>query len=228
MTTAAQTRAIHALKRQIAGLEEDDYRALLKRRFGLSSSRLLSERQAAELIDDLKRLAGSGCARKASETVTGDYAPVLRALWMAAHNLGLARSRDDKALIAFVARQTGLSHTRFLRDPRAAAAAIEGLKKWMERAAGVEWPTGSDNGGLKRKEAVVMAIARRCMETGAFTPFMRGKSFEEAWPLEFEAYGYRLGCPNAFAHYDAAAWDRLANALGSKLRKALAKQEEAA
>lgn len=230
MTTAAQTRAIHSLKKQIAGFEDDDYRALLQREFDLSSSRLLSERQAIHLIDILKGLAGQRAGarvRTAAETADGRYAPILRALWIGAYNLGIARSKDDRALIAFVTRQTGLSHTRFLNEPADAAKAIEGLKKWMGREGGVAWPKESKD-PLPRKRALVEAIARRLVETGGFTPFLETLGFDGAWPSDFETYGYRRGLPASFSYYQPEHFDRLANWLGARLRAALAKKREAA
>ncbi len=60
-------------------------------------------------------------------------------MWIGAWNLGLVRNRDDKALIAFVERQTGIQHLNWLRDAADAAKAVEALKKWMERDGGVDW-----------------------------------------------------------------------------------------
>ncbi len=65
--------------------------------------------------------------------LTGKYAKKLQALWIAAWNLGIARDRDDKALLAFVKRQTGIDHTRFLVYADDAKRAIEALKGWINR-----------------------------------------------------------------------------------------------
>jgi hypothetical protein len=229
MTTAAQTRAIHALRKAIPTFGDDDYRDLIRREFGgRSSSRLLSEREAIRLIDVLKGLAGQQSGRRPSETASGRYAPILRALWIGAYNLGLTRSKDDKALLAFVARQTGLEHTRFLNDPNDAMRAIEGIKAWMTRTGGVEWPKDRGEDILARKRALLMAIARRSFETGAFTPFVAGGGFEQAWPSDFETYAYKRGLPAGFADYRPEDFDRLSNWLGQRLRAVLAKRKDAA
>jgi hypothetical protein len=228
MTTAAQNRAIHTIRSRIEGFGEDDYRALIQREFGgRSSSKLLSEREAIRLIDLLKGLAGQQSGRRPAETASGRYAPILRALWIGAYNLGLARSKDDAALLAFVERQTKLAHSRFLNDPADARAAIEGLKGWLERAGGVEWPKGRGEDVIARKRALLRAIAERCMETGAFTPFVSGGTFVGAWPSDFEAYGHGRGLPCSFRDYRPEDYDRLMHWLGQRLR-ARAKQREAA
>ena len=129
MTTPGQTRAIHAMRKK-GMMDNQEYRALIEARFGKRSSADLSDGEAARLIDELRVVTGAGpsTGRAVGKTASGKYAPVLRALWIAAWHLGLAKSRDDAALLAFVQRQTGLSHLRFLTDPADAAKAIEGMK----------------------------------------------------------------------------------------------------
>ncbi|MBG0809877.1 regulatory protein GemA [Methylosinus sp. H3A] len=230
MTTASQTRAIHSIRKTIPSFGEDDYRALIAREFGgRTSSRHLTEREAIRLIDLLKGLAGQQSGRHAAETASGKYAPILRALWIGAYNLGIARSRDDAALLAFVERQTKLAHTRFLNDPADARKAIEALKKWMARAGCVDWPKDRGEDVIARKRALLRAIAERCVETGAFVPFVRETGFEGAWPSDFEAYGKQRGLAAAFGHYEPEDYDRLMHWLGQRLRKQLGdKMREAA
>ena len=123
--TPDQVRAIHVLKAK-AGLSEPDYRAALAG-FGAASSKELSRAEAGALIERLKGLSGADAAiRPASATVTGPYAGKLRALWISGFHLGVVRERDDRALIAFIERQTGLAHPRFLTDPASARRATPG------------------------------------------------------------------------------------------------------
>lgn len=139
--SSAQIRAIQATRRAV-GLDEDAYRALLGQ-YGVTSTTHLTIVSARQVIDRLKGTSNGiqpGSSRPASATVTGKYAGKLRALWISGWNLGVMRERDDHALIAFVQRQTGLQHTRFLTDPADARRAIEALKKWLAREAGVQWP----------------------------------------------------------------------------------------
>lgn len=226
MTSIPQTRAIHALRRRI-GMNDADYRAHLKAKYNVESSTLLVARQAEDLILELKGLAGDApsSSRLKAKTASGEYAPVLQALWICAWNLGVVRSRDDAAMLAYVERQTGLSHSRFLKNAGDASKAIEGLKAWIAREAKLEWPTQTEaeaegrSLSWMRKRVVARAIARRLFDTGGFTPFA---GQPDIWPSDIEVYGYRRGLPNGFPHYDESDWDRLCGYLGARLRATLA------
>ena len=230
MSTAAQVKCIQTLRRK-AGLEEADYRGFLVHHGGKASSKELSDASAERVITELRKLPGAGAppkGRKAANTATGSYAPLLQALWISAWNLGLARSKDDAAMMAFVKRQTGLDHTRFLTDVTAANAAIEGLKKWIARDGGVVWPR---DGGritddiLARKHAVCRAIAARLVVVGGFTPLVPGT---DPWPADIAVFGRACALPDGFTDYVARDWDALANILGARLRGRLAAQARAA
>ena len=216
MTTPFQTKVIHVLKKQ-RGLADGDYRELLQARYQVVSSRDLSQHQAADLIDAL----GGGNNAPSSTRAAGPQAPVLQALWLAGWNLGVVRAKDDAALLAFVKRQTGLEHTRFLTEPLAAKRAIEGLKGWLSREAGVVWPTSGVGDTLASKRAVLQALAARLVATGGFLPFAPHVD-PTGWPHDFEAYGYRRGLPPSFTTYDGPAFDKMANWLGARLRATLA------
>lgn len=160
--SAAQIRAIQALRRKV-GLEEQDYRGLLAKETGKTSARALTVVEGARVIDRLKGL--SGPVKAAGNKVSGPYAKKLQALWISGWQLGVVRERDDRALIAFVERQAGISHLRFLTESRAATKAIEALKAWLAREAGVAWPTGRDD-VLGSKRAVVAAQWRKLAALG--------------------------------------------------------------
>lgn len=155
--------AIHVAKKQL-GMQDDDYRAFLQRVAGKSSARDLSPGQRGLVLDEFRRMgfepAAPRRAKKASVrgamALEGRYAGKLRALWISGWHLGVVRDRTDRALLAFLERQTGLSHTSFLRDPIDAARAIEGLKKWLSREAGVAWP-GARPEPHATKRAVIAA-----------------------------------------------------------------------
>ncbi|MGD0564514.1 MAG: regulatory protein GemA [Roseiarcus sp.] len=232
MINVAQTRAIHALQRNL-GLTDADYRGLLKARFKVVSSTDLDARQAGALIEELKGLAGPARTpgRSPAKTASGRYAKVLQAFWIAGWHLGVVEHKDDAAMLAFVARQTGLPHTRFLTDPADATRAIEGMKAWLAREAKIVWPDrrdaereGKDLAWL-RKRAVAHACAVKLQELGGFRPTFQHASI---WPEDVRAYAQRRGLPDDFAHYSANDWNRLAGWLGGRLRAALAKQREKA
>ena len=138
----AQIGAIHALAKK-AGMDEDTRRDFLERETGLRSCAALSRSQAIAVIDGLRKIVDGAPAGKAKGAVAGLDTPVarkLRALWIAAYDLGLVRERSDRAMLSFLERQTGVSHTRFLSSPGEGAPAIEALKSWLARDGGVEWP----------------------------------------------------------------------------------------
>lgn len=170
---AEQIKAIHVLKGQ-AGISEGDYRQHLKERFRVFSSKQLSEAQAGVLLDDLRSLSGAGAKkpRTSATRASGQFAPVLQALWLAAHNLAVIENPDDAALLAFVKRQCKVDHDRFLTDGAEAAKAIEALKAMIAREAGVAFATAAEakKMGLPlktmNKRAVVFAIARKIVASG--------------------------------------------------------------
>lgn len=129
---------LHIAKKQL-GLDDDTWRDLLERETGKRSSKDMSDGERGRVLDVLKTKGfkpASGSSRKGLE---GKYAGKLQALWIAGWNLGLVKNRDDAALLAFVKRQTGIDHTRFLRYHDDATKAIEALKAWLARDGGVDW-----------------------------------------------------------------------------------------
>lgn len=129
---------LHIAKKQL-GLDDDTWRDLLERETGKRSSKDMSDRERGRVLDILKNHGFKPTSKASRKGIEGKYAPKLQALWIAGYNLGLIRNKDDAALLAFVKRQTGIDHTRFLRYAEDGARAIEALKKWLERDGGVDW-----------------------------------------------------------------------------------------
>lgn len=217
----SQLKRIHMLRRQ-GNLQDDDYRAILRRLTGKSSAKALS---AIEADTVLRHLGAGTSSTSRAATADGPYAGILRALWFDAYQLGLVRSVSDRALIGWVQRQTRVSHTRFLTEPEGARPAIEGLKKWIAREAGVVWPAGKGDVGAT-KRAVVMAQFARLVDMGAWPPFGGNRRPDES-DLQYYAYRRGLG-PNAFTYYTEEHWDRLIKKLGIWLRGALKARAEGA
>jgi hypothetical protein len=233
MTTAAQTRAIHSLIRQIPHFTDDDYRALLRREFsGVSSSSLLSYAQAGKLIEILKILAGqhpqvkrgSASSRRPSETVAGAYGAKLQALWISAWNLGIVDNRDDRALIAFIERQTKIAHPRWLNEHKDAKKAIEALKDWIAREAHVEWPSEAQAQkrgtavNIASKRAVIAAQAARLADVEPFNL----DDFVNGYIISNKISGFSIGALSD-RHLDG-----LIATLGARLRKRAKAKKEAA
>lgn len=135
--------AIHVAKKQL-GLDDDTYRAALLEATGKSSSSAMTEAERQKALEHFRQKGFKGVATGRRKLLEGRFAPKLQALWIAGWNLGLIRDRDDRALIAFVKRQTGLDHVRFLRHGQDATKAIEALKGWLERSGGVDWKLHRD------------------------------------------------------------------------------------
>jgi phage gp16-like protein len=129
---------LHIAKKQL-GLDDDTWRDLLERETGKRSSKDMSDGERGRVLDVLKNHGFKPASKGSRKGIEGKYAPKLQALWIAGYNLGLIRNRDDAALLAFVKRQTGIDHTRFLRYAEDGARAIEALKAWLERDGGVAW-----------------------------------------------------------------------------------------
>lgn len=136
-------RAIHTGCRQL-GFDEDMRRGLYVRVTGKHSAGEMSEAERRRVVEELRRQGFKQVSKGSRKALEGRFAKKLQALWIGAWNLGLVRNRDDAALLAFVKRQTGIDHTRFLRDGDDAAKAIEALKGWMAREAGVDWAIGKE------------------------------------------------------------------------------------
>lgn len=122
---------IHVLKSK-ACLDDDTYRDILERETGKRSSKGMSQVEQLKVITALQAIA----PRQVGQTVAGSFAKKLQALWIAGYNLGVVDDRSDKAMVAFLRRQTGLDHHRFLQDPQDANKAIDALKLWIRRATG--------------------------------------------------------------------------------------------
>lgn len=216
--------AIHVAKKQL-GLDDDDYRALLERVTGKRSCRDMTPAELSAVLAEFRRrgFAPASSTRSGTRRAAGPYAGKLQALWIAGWNLGVVKNRDDAAMIAFVERQTGLSHTRFLTDAGDAAKAIEALKAWLAREAKVDW---SPITSLVRqipehvndpRYRIVVAQWRKLIAIGAVRPFVAGT--EDLTSLE-AAYGYKVTGIGSFANFESDHWIALMNALGRKLRGA--------
>lgn len=163
---SAAVKMIHVARKDL-GLSDERYRDLL---FGATkgettSLRAMSDRQHQAVITEMKRL-GFEAKAKAGK-LSGPYGGKLNALWLSAWNLGVVTNRSEDALIAFVERQTGISHVNWVRDRADAMKAIEALKKWIAREAGVVWPPYTAD-PRPLKVAVIAAQHRRLGFAGPY------------------------------------------------------------
>ena len=150
-----QRNALYAkiqIARKQIGMEEDDYRSMLKQRYGKASLTRLTHDELGDLVQHFVSLGFKPRRRTGSKTGTRplDQTPTskkIRALWLSLHALGLVEDRSEKALAAFVKRQAGVDDLRWL-TPAESYKVIEALKKWAERDAGVCWDPFPSNNGM--------------------------------------------------------------------------------
>ncbi len=207
---------INIAKNQL-GLDEDTYRGMLHRVTGKVSLRVMTEIEKQRVIEDLKQKGFDQSVKKASKggrkRLTGKYAAKLQALWIAGYNLGVVTNGSDDALIAFVKRQTKLDHVRFLHDPNDAYQAIESLKRWLNRAAGVSWakdPLVPDWANQPHGQ-IVLAQWQTLTKAGR----INGESLSETvWSI----CGYD-GKP-VLNNLKPKEWQAAMNELGTRIRKA--------
>lgn len=124
--------AIHVAKKQL-GLDDDDYRAMLKREAGVDSARDLDDAGARRVM---LWFDNHGFTRtdKAKGTA-GDRRPIVqkaRALWISLWQLDEVADRRDSALDAFTRRITGKETLRFCTNGEAGKV-VEALKAWCQR-----------------------------------------------------------------------------------------------
>lgn len=148
------------IKRRQLGLEEEDWRDLVERVTGKRSTRLLRSRELGALLAECDRLL---CGRVPSGSnrrpLGGKYAGILQALWISCWNLGLVESRDDKALIAFVKRQTGIDNPAWMNGHDDARKVVEALKAMLGRA-GVRWTFDKTDPYYLRQPGYQVALAQ--------------------------------------------------------------------
>ncbi|KPF98869.1 hypothetical protein IP86_10910 [Rhodopseudomonas sp. AAP120] len=172
-------------------MDEDCRRDVMEQVCGKRSARDLTASEAVAVIDRLK-------ASSTAPDIDGPYGKKLRALWISGWHLGVIHNRTDKAMLTFLERQTGIERARWLRAAADARKAVEALKLWLAREAGVKWPPGDDPLAVRR--AVIEAQRARLGALGVSSP---------------------LCTVNIEGQY-AEALDRLIKSLGEMLRSASA------
>lgn len=211
MATTAMIAKIHTLKAQ-AGLDDETYRDLLENESGFRSAKKLSVVDAGRVIERLSQSTNASGVRGAVAGLDTSFGRKLRALWLSGYNLGLIRDRTDRAMLAFLERQTGVSHTRFLKDAKSGAAAVEGLKAWLARAGGVEWPKSSLL-ACADKHAVLAAQWQRLI------------ALQAAPRCGFDATAFKAAGVNSWDKFESIHFVEVQKSLGRMIRAAQAMNE---
>lgn len=128
---------IHVAKKEL-GLDDDTYRDVLERVTGRRSAKDCSLVQLTAVIGDLSK-RGFTVHQKAFSGPSKKLVGKVRALWISGWNLGVINDPSDKAMEAFIQRQTGIPKAQWLKAGSDGAKVIDALKEWLKRAAGVDW-----------------------------------------------------------------------------------------
>lgn len=169
-------RLIHVARRD-RGLDDGTYRDLLERETKKRSCKAMNTTELDKVLAALKR-DGFKVSRKPRLVVAqpeqrnrarlrdGQQA-LATALWISLWQLGAVRDNRDSALDAFVSRQTGVAHLKWL-GPQQAHRVIEALKDWCARE-GFEVPVADETerpAGLRAKRELVRAIGGKLAARG--------------------------------------------------------------
>lgn len=204
--------AIHVAKKQL-GLDEDTYRAKLANITGKSSAKDMTEAERQRVLTVLRNDGFRPAESKpANGKLTGPFAKKMQALWIGGHNLGVVSDRRDTALVAFVKRQTGLDAVRFLHHAEDARAAIDGLKGWLRREAGVSFGNTNGQEWLASDGAKIAWAQWKILNPGADLINRKG----------FDAEVFRLiDQPNYWlSALTGRQWQLVMNAFGERVRAA--------
>lgn len=196
--------AIHVARKQL-GLDDDTARDLYARVTGKRSLRDMSAGEQDRVVQELRR-QGFKTAKKGLE---GPFAKKLQALWIAAWNLGVVEDNSDAALLAFVKRQTNIDHTRFLLDAEDAAKAVDAIKGWVSRVAGVDWTVGLHKPEWLRVPGAQIAVAQ--------WNILIAKEVEPANMRKFREFVAEKAKP--VDQMENRDWVPVMNALGERVRK---------
>lgn len=134
------------------GIDEETFRDLLERKFGVRSRTEMSGAQLAELVEHFRTQGWKDRPKRTGDVrrPAGETRPELskiRALWISGWHLGVVADRSDAALAAFAKRVTGgtkragrlgIDRLEWL-DAAASYQVIEALKAWLAREGGVDW-----------------------------------------------------------------------------------------
>lgn len=203
--------AIHVAKKQL-GLDDDTYRAVLVRVTGKESTKAMSEAERQRVVEELRRRGFTKALSGPRKRLQGRFAKKLQALWIAGWNLGVVADREDSALIAFVKRQTGIDHVRFVRDPEDADKAIQALKAWLAREAGVDWTRSRFLSPWTQTSGYRIASAQWRIITSAPNPPV-AETHLQRWIMDAGHCDFVGRTPTD------AEWIAIMNALGRLVRK---------
>jgi hypothetical protein len=213
--------AIHACRKHVAGLAEDDaWRPFLERVTGKTSLRACDGRQLGKVLDELHRLGAPKRPGAGARGATSDDRPqarMARGLWIELGKAGVVRDPSEAGLNRFCETVTRKAAMRFC-TPAELNKLVEALKGWRDRtdaqdpvvriAEAMEvHPTET------RDQALIRHLWGALRDAGA----LRYQAGLDAWLLP------RFGVSNAAA-LDEAQAEAAVKQLGEWLRGHLRRQ----
>lgn len=223
----AMLAKVHIAGKQL-GLDEETYRDAMERATGKRSAADCSDAELAMLVEHFSS-RGFVAARKGRITAEGQAAKYLakvRALWIAGWNLGVIADPSDKAMQAFIERQTRIAAARWLKDADDAGKVIEALKSWLERE-GVVWrEPQAPNWATQPGYRVAIAQWAKLVSLGVMKP---GVSASGRLRVDGEGlYWYASAMLKEHGraeNFGAPEWAEVCRVLGRRIRKAMAEKE---
>ena len=203
---------VHIAKAQL-GLSEDDYRGMMLRVTGRSSAAACTDRELEALLAEFYAKGFTATARpNGPRPADHPSARKARALWISLHHLGAVINPSEAALEAFARRQLGCDRLQWAHQGQTYKL-VEALKAIAERHG---WDQSTE--GLKRG-SITTILKRRLVE--AIVAKLRAAGIIPVdWSIErtgFELVGAER---KALMFQTVEEVDRLAKALGAKLRSA--------
>lgn len=133
MTRSAMLAKVH-IARQQTDMPETEYRAMLQRVIGKSSAAGLSDTELDQVLAEFKALGWKPTTNPAAgkRISAKPYVRKIFALWGELARAGRLKDGSRDALVAFVARQTGVAHPDWL-TPAQANSVTEALKAMQQR-----------------------------------------------------------------------------------------------
>lgn len=206
---------IHVAKKQLA-LADDDYRQILLQETGRNSAGDCTEAELERTLNRLQSLGFKPLAKKprtAASTRPAQHpvARKARALWISLYHLGAVRSPAEPALEAFAKRQLGCEKLVWAKQSDGFKL-IEALKAMATKHG---WPQVDPNG--------CSFSVRELNERLCTAILWKLKGMDEVpsdWTIDTAAFrlcGIETGAEGPMG---AEAYQRLAKALGDKLRAA--------
>jgi phage gp16-like protein len=194
------------------GIDEEDRRDLFERLTKKRSLKQMTLVEIKQVEQELSRLGFKKTSKQPRKGFEGKFAKKLQALWIAAWNLGIVNNKSDQAMVAFVKRQCKVDHVRFLRHKEDADKAIEALKAWMAREAGVDWTVGEHLPDWLRLSGAKIAVAQHDL-------LFRLQN-KEGSAQQFASYVLRTTGRLDIVEFKDSDWIPVMNALGTQIRAA--------